>query len=60
MILKFKKFKLDERKSPKFLDDVADCYWFAHREGITNAIGNPHSDGFYKNHTVTLNLRWAL
>ena len=37
------RFKSDERKSPKFLDDVVDCHKFIHGEGITNAIGDPDS-----------------
>lgn len=38
-----KKFKLDERKSPKFLDDAADYYLSTHDKGITTAIGYPYS-----------------
>lgn len=40
-----KKFNLDGRKSPKFLDDVADRYWPTHVKSITTAIGDPESLG---------------
>lgn len=36
-----KRFKLDERKSPKYLDDVADCYSSTHNKDITIAISDP-------------------
>ena len=45
------KFKLDERKSPKFSDDVAGCYWSTHGKNITTAIGDPGSSSMCYTYT---------